>query len=59
MVIKGSWRINGDDSKQDFIYKMVSEADNEALLTEYYCPNPEDKISSQKIDKNLFNPQNL
>lgn len=59
IVIKGFWKLNIDEHKQDFIYKKVKEIENEDLLTELYCDNPDLRVGVAIGDKNSFNASSL
>ena len=62
MVLKGSWKLTVEDNFQDFIYKKVSEPQNEDLLTTYFCEDPKERIhiaNSNMNELNVYNYQSI
>lgn len=55
MVFKGTWRLTNDEQKMDFIYKRVAKAENEMLLTEYFCNVPQQKLIDTSTDLSRLN----
>ena len=57
MVIKGSWKLSVEEQLEEFIYKKINKPIQEDLLTELFCEDPNQKISSANTSIRAPNEQ--
>ena len=57
LVLKGEWNMGIEGQSEEFIYKRTAPPQNDELLTELFCEDPDDRVPVPDLSKVFqFNP---